>query len=97
VTCIARSIRRSAAATEAVGLAQSISPIAKRRPDESAHLRVTGGEKAIRLRGAWILLDREEQLWRCLAEAPAEEMRGAYYKRDGPTRARGLSLSAAST
>ena len=40
---------------------------------------VAGSEKAIWLRGAWTILDREEQLWRCLIETPAEEMRGAYY------------------
>ena len=47
---------------------------------EPAHMRVAGGEIAIRLRVAWILLDREEQLRHCLIEAPAEEMRGAYYE-----------------
>ena len=30
------------------------------------HMRVAGREKAIRLRGAWMVLDREEQLWRRL-------------------------------
>src|SRR5712671_3424831 len=47
---------------------------------ESTHMGVAGGEKAIRLRVAWILLDREEEFRYCLIEAPSEEMRGAYYR-----------------
>src|SRR5712691_3147033 len=45
---------------------------------EPAHMRVAGGENAIRLWEAWILLDREEQFWYRLIIAPTEEMRGAY-------------------
>jgi len=41
---------------------------------------VAGGKAAIRQREACILLDREEQLRHGLTEAPAGEMRGAYYK-----------------
>jgi hypothetical protein len=39
---------------------------------------IAGGEKLIRRREAWILLDHDEQLRRGLFEAPSEEMRGAY-------------------
>ena len=42
---------------------------------EPSHMRVAGGEKAIRVREVRIVLDREEQLRHCLVEAPAEEMR----------------------
>jgi len=46
-------------------------------------------EKAIRPRVARILLDTEEQLRHGLMEAPADEMRGAYYnERRGGPRAR---------
>ena len=52
-------------------------------------MRVAGGQVATRLWVAWILLDREEQLRRCLIEAPAEETRGAYYtERHADTGAR---------
>ena len=44
------------------------------------HMRVAGGEKAVGLRTGRILLDREEQLWHGLIEAPADEMRDAYCK-----------------
>jgi hypothetical protein len=47
---------------------------------ELTHIGVAGGEKAIRLRVAWILLDREKELRHCPIEAPSEEMRGAYYR-----------------
>src|SRR5215813_5164583 len=46
---------------------------------EPTHVGVTGGEKAIRLREAWTLLDREDQLRLCLIEAPSKKMRGAYH------------------
>ena len=47
---------------------------------ESTYMDVAGGEKAIRLRVAWILLDREEEFRHGLIKAPADEMRGAYDK-----------------
>ena len=47
---------------------------------EPTHMGVAGGETAMRQREARILLDREEQLRYSLTEAPAGEMRGAYYK-----------------
>jgi hypothetical protein len=39
---------------------------------------VAGGQVAIRLWVAWILLDREKQLRHCLIEAPGAEMRSAH-------------------
>src|SRR5215472_12908739 len=45
---------------------------------EPTHMRVAGSEKAVWHRVAWVLLEREEQLWHGLFEAPAEEMRLAY-------------------
>ena len=47
---------------------------------ESTRMGVAGDKAAIRQREACILLDREEQLRHGLTEAPAGEMRGAYYK-----------------
>ena len=47
---------------------------------EPTHIGVAGGETAMRQREAWVLLDREEELRHGLTEAPAGEMRGAYYK-----------------
>ena len=41
-------------------------------------MRIAGGKKAIRRRVAWVVLDREDQLRRCLIEAPTEKMRAAY-------------------
>ena len=59
---------------------------------------VAGGEKAVWLREARILLDREEQFRHRLIKAPAEEMRACrLYTSDAPIRARGLRRSAAST
>jgi hypothetical protein len=46
---------------------------------EPTHMGVAGGEIAMRLRVARILLDRKEQFRHCLIELPAEEMRGAYH------------------
>jgi hypothetical protein len=57
---------------------------------EPAHLGVAGGEEAILVCEARILLDREEELRHRLIEAPAEEMRIAYYRErvaDSGTRA----------
>src|SRR5689334_11484943 len=45
---------------------------------EPTHMRVAGGEKAVWLRAAWILLDREEQLRHGLIEASAVQMCRAY-------------------
>jgi hypothetical protein len=47
---------------------------------EPAHMGVTGGEIAIRMRQARIFLDREQQFRHGLIEAPADEMRGTYYQ-----------------
>jgi hypothetical protein len=47
---------------------------------EPAHMGAAGGENAIRLREARIVLDREEQFRHGLVEAPAVEMRLAYYR-----------------
>jgi len=47
---------------------------------EPTHMGVAGGETAIRQRESWVLLDREEEVGHGLIEAPADEMRGAYYK-----------------
>ena len=44
-----------------------------------SHMRVAGGENAIRPWIALILLNREDQVWQCLLEAPSEEMGDAYY------------------
>src|SRR6516165_722632 len=46
---------------------------------EPIHMSIASGEIAVRLRVAWIPLDREEQFRHCLIEAPVGEMRGAYY------------------
>src|SRR5262249_10415031 len=45
---------------------------------ELTHMRIAGGEVAIRQRGAWIILNREKKFRRCGRKAPAEEMGGAY-------------------
>src|SRR5215471_3764671 len=45
---------------------------------EPPHMRVAGGEIAIRERLAGILLDREEEFRHGLVEAPSEKMRAAY-------------------
>jgi len=65
---------------------------------EPTHMRITGGEIAMRLWEARIVLDREEECRHCLIEAPAEEMCAAHCKKghaDGRTRAepqRGLDV-----
>jgi hypothetical protein len=65
---------------------------------EPTHLRVAGGEIAIRHRKTWILLDRQKQLRRCLIEPSIEKMREAYYNKrrfDADARAeaqRGLGM-----
>ena len=46
---------------------------------KSAHMRITRGEIAIRLREARILLNRQEQFRRGLFEAPAEEVSATEY------------------
>ena len=46
---------------------------------ESSHVGVAGGERAIGRGEVRLVLDREEELWYCLVEAPAEEMREADY------------------
>ena len=46
---------------------------------EPPHMRVAGGEIAIRRRVTWIFLDREKQLRHGLIETPTEEMRAADY------------------
>ena len=46
---------------------------------ESTHLRIAGGDIAIRLWAAWILLDREEQFRHGLIKAPGQKMRGSYH------------------
>ena len=43
------------------------------------HMGIAGGEKAMSVRQARILLNCEEQLRHGLIEAPADEMRSAYY------------------
>jgi hypothetical protein len=45
---------------------------------EPTHMRIAGGETAIRVWVAWILLEREKQSQHRVVKAPAEEMRGAY-------------------
>jgi hypothetical protein len=47
---------------------------------EPTHMRVAGGEKAIRVWMGGVLLDRQEQFRHGLCEAPAEKMRVAYLK-----------------
>ena len=44
------------------------------------HMRVARSEIAIWVGEAWILLNGQEKLRCCLVEAPAGEVRGAYYK-----------------
>src|SRR5262249_37944199 len=41
---------------------------------QSTHMRVAGGEIAIRYREAWILLDCKEQFWYCLIEPSTQKM-----------------------
>ena len=41
---------------------------------EPTHMGVAGGENAMRMRVAWILLDPEKQIWHRLIEAPSQEM-----------------------
>ena len=48
---------------------------------ESTHMGVAGGQNAMRVRLARILLDREEQRRHCFIEAPTDEMREAYYNK----------------
>lgn len=43
-----------------------------------SHMSIASSEPAIRLREAWIVLDREQQLRHRLGEAPADKMRIAY-------------------
>jgi hypothetical protein len=64
---------------------------------EPAHMRVAGGEIAIRHRVARMFLDREEQLWHRLIEAPSVERRGAYNKERRADAGAGLRRSAPST
>jgi hypothetical protein len=45
---------------------------------EPTHMGVAGGEKTIRLRAAWVLLDREEQPRHGLIEASAVQVCGTY-------------------
>jgi hypothetical protein len=45
---------------------------------EAAHMGVASGEKSVRVRVTWILLDRKEQFWHGHIEPPSEEMGCAY-------------------
>src|SRR6516162_8599764 len=55
---------------------------------------IAGGEIAIRVRVARILLDRQEKFRHRLIEAPSEEMCGAYYhERSAGTGARAKTQS----
>jgi hypothetical protein len=45
---------------------------------KTAHMGVAGGESAICLREARVVLDCEQQLWDGLIQSPSEEMRAAY-------------------
>ena len=54
-------------------MARSRATIASRFVEPS-HMGIAGGERAVRLREAWIVLDGQEQLRRRLVEATSEEM-----------------------
>jgi hypothetical protein len=61
---------------------------------EPTHMGIAGGEIAIWVRVARILLDRQEKYRHRLIEAPSQEMCGAYYhERSADTGARAETQS----